>query len=299
MRTGKLRNEAFQFALPVARHVFRGRSGGSVSSFVPLRRRFKARLSPDGKLRSSFPSGMVHVGRILTAREGDKSFSGAGNNIRVSLGRLRKIVRGGATDIKSGTLANRNLPEKIFKNSTTPASIRPVKLTSNSVFSFADRENATSFSKRVNFVSKALRRKKVESKELGRSVVRGNFGSAIFCGRDNNFSAMQDNNFIRFVGWKRNSVQSANNQSQDSMAPSGPLRKNLSENMMRNQNGKPRIVKEDFSPDEWGEFPSKSHSGMFERYDLERSSRLAARQGHGGVDELRFPQYPGRSIGMS
>jgi len=299
MRTGKLRNEAFQFALPVARHVFRGGAGGSVSSFVPLRRRFKAGLSPDGKFWSSFPLEMVHVERILTAREGDKSFSGADNNIRVSLGRLRKIVCAGATDIKSATLANRNLPEKILKNSTTPASIQRVKLPSNSVFSFADRENASSFSKRVNFVSKALRRQKVESKELGRSAVRENFGSTISYGRNKNFSAMQENNFIRFAGWKRNSVQSANNQSQDSMAPSGPLRKNLSENMMRNQNGKPRIVKEDFSPDEWGEFPSKSHSGMFERYDLERSSRLAARQGHGGVDELRFPQYPGRSIGMS
>lgn len=298
MRTGKLRIGAFQFDLPVTRHVFRARSAGSVASFVPLRRRFGTSFRINEKSPPSISSEMARVGKMLTAGERDKSFP-KNNNIYAFLGGGKKDARSRSTYRRAGVKAERSLLEKLFKNPVSPEARRPVKPTAGSVSSVVNGRNTPIFRKTFKHLSDVWRPRKHEAKGAARASAIGVVRSIISHQHGKIISGFQENNLIRLKTQGSNSVQNVNGKLPNSVVPSGGERKKISENLMQDQNGQHQMVKEDSFFDAVGRASSKSRVGIFERHDPERSLRLATRQGHGGVDELRFPQYPGRSIGMS
>ncbi|WP_167626870.1 hypothetical protein [Gluconobacter thailandicus] len=241
---------------------------------------------------------MTRVGKMLTAGERDKSFP-KNNNIYAFLGGGKKDARSRSTYRRAGVKAERSLLEKLFKNPVSPEARRPVKPTAGSVSSVVNGRNTPIFRKTFKHLSDVWRPGKHEAKGAARASAIGVVRSIISHQHGKIISGFQENNLIRLKTQGSNSVQNVNGKLPNSVVPSGVERKKISENLMQDQNGQHQMVKEDSFFDAVGRASSKSRVGIFERHDLERSLRLATRQGHGGVDELRFPQYPGRSIGMS
>lgn len=296
MRAGKLRGQAFRFNPPVARHVIRDWINCSVTSYVPLRRKNKkiTRFHKTSSLEI-FPETR-DAEKKLPARTRVDDVSMKGNDVHTPLRMYRKTI---SDRVNYNRADGRVLSKKNSQHSVSSSVRQSEKLTSESVVSFFHRERAPSFSKAAMLGFNAFLPKKNEADGAAHSFIVGKVERDIFPIARKGSPRWQGSYVIRAGVWESNVSGGTKNRLQDNLVPSAVLRKKLSESMSSDRKRHQQIAKEEFSSDGLKRLSSKSHSEIFEKHDLERSSRISARQGHGGVDELRFPQYPGRSIGMS
>ncbi|MBF0871745.1 hypothetical protein [Gluconobacter japonicus] len=165
---------------------------------------------------------------------------------------------------------------------------------------FSERKRALVSQRSFELVSAVIQPPKKEAKRLTTSPKWKVIRNIIPYPNRKIFPVSQENTRLNFGGHAHAPIGSRRGlASEKSMAPPPGIRNRSLENAMQEKNSLHQVGNEDISHGDFKAQFSSFRTGLSVRHDPERNSRISARQGHGGVDELRFPQYPGRSIGIS
>lgn len=300
MLTSKVQGGAFRFGLPVARYVFSGRSITSGSSFVPLRNRYK-NLVRFGKVdRPRYLSDTVPGASVREADERNGVLSRKDKKIGALSVKLEQINRNSLENNQPSMQVARILPGVLAEKSNFSHLDQGKKRFPKSVSVFSERKRALVSQRSFELVSAVMQPPKKEAKRLTPSPKGEVTRNIIPYPNRKIFPVSQKNIRLNFGGHGHAPIGSRRRlASEKSMAPPPGIRNRSLENAMQEKNSLHQVGNEDISHGDFKTQFSSFRTGLSVRNDPERNSRISARQGHGGVDELRFPQYPGRSIGIN
>ncbi|MFT9450158.1 hypothetical protein [Gluconobacter japonicus] len=169
-----------------------------------------------------------------------------------------------------------------------------------SVSVFSERKRALVSQRSFELVSAVMQPPKKEAKRLTPSPEGEVIRNIISYPNRKIFPVSHENTRLHFGGHVHAPIGIMRGlASEKSMAPPPGIRNKSLENAMQEKNSLYQVGKEDISHGDFKTQFSSFRTELSVRHDPEKNSRISARQGHGGVDELRFPQYPGRSIGIN
>lgn len=301
MLTSTVQGGAFRLGLPVARYVFSGRSITSSASFVPLRNKYKNPVLFDKTDRARYLPDTVPGASVMEADERNGVLSRKDKKIGALLSvKLEQVNRNSLGNSQLSMQVARILPGVLAEKFSFSHLDQGEKRFPKSVSVFSERKRALVSQRSFELVSAVMQPPKKEAKRLMPSPKGQVTRNIIPYPNRKIFPVSQENTRLNFGGHGHAPIGSSRGLAlEKSMAPPPGIRNKSLENAMQEKNSLHQVGKEDISHGDFKTQFSSFRTELSVRHDPEKNSRISARQGHGGVDELRFPQYPGRSIGIN
>lgn len=296
MRAGKTGSRTFLVGLPKVRHVLRGFAAKGVRSWVPLQKRsvFVQRI------HENTPSEIPPVERVSARNfESLPLISQMSGKEKISLVRSINIRRKNRkennftgrslnfSDVHALSNVSRAFSAPIIRN---VSKIGLIQVNKNKKAIISQDGHVGSKRSFQSFFYNRAESEKSLSKILSKVSVRREIGISSDSDRSNSF--LQGRKMVFALPVAKKGLQAQ-------PVPAGNLKKQASKNIKY-----PNTARENNGAERQSSY-SRSKALVQEQdfmagdHDPLRSLRLMTRQGHGGVDELRFPQYPGQSIGIS